>query len=171
MMEMNALSCVDDFLGPFLAAFLYLLSFYSSPSHSLFFPYSSLASHHSLPCPLLALLPSLFSCVYPCSDALTWPKTGKTLQGTFPAESQDGFQGRLKVLFVLHNRKNWVCTSKHGSLFIMSLLSWCLTKPIWILILSGSLTGIFQVLEWSLGLSELLPFSIASYQRGGVFFL
>lgn len=41
----------------------------------------SLVSYHSIPCPLLALLPSLFSHLCPWSDALTWPSTGKTLQG------------------------------------------------------------------------------------------
>lgn len=91
-----------------------------------FFPSLS----YSLPWALLTLFLSPFWSHRPCSDASMWPNTGNIMEDTTcPAESQDGFQGRLKASFVLHSQ-SWVRTAKHTSSFIICCLIWCLTNLI-----------------------------------------
>lgn len=121
----------------------------------LFFPYCSLSPClNSLPHPLLSS-----PCCLCCSrvfvlavmhwHVLTLAKLG---QGTFPAESQDMFQDRLKVFLLTAKRAGSI--PQNTPWFMVPLLSWCLTNPIGALIHSGSLTGTFQVLAWSHGLLE-----------------
>lgn len=120
----------------------------------LFFPYCSLSPClNSLPHPLLSLLPLLFSCLCPCSDALTCPNTGKTWPGHISCRKPRHVSRQAQSVSS-QSQKSWVHPPKHTPLFMVPLLSWCLTKPTGVLIHSGSLTGTFQLLVWSHGFSE-----------------
>lgn len=118
---------------------------------SLFFP---------LLLPLTAQFPVLFSpcCLHHFCVLLLavvherGPILETLCRDTFPAESQDGFWGRLKTLFLLHNQ-SWVHTTKYAASFIMWSVSWWLTKPVWIL----------SQLFYCRGLSKLAPSSIAFF--------
>lgn len=130
-MELKVLSCSDDFPSSFSAAFLCLLSLHTPPSHSLFFHYSSLLS-------LTAHFPVPFSpCSLHHSRVLLLavmherdPILEALCRDAFPAESQDGFQGRLKTLFLLHNQTVGSIPQNMLQIFIMWLVSWWLTKPV-----------------------------------------
>lgn len=136
----------------------------------LFFPYCSLSSCLSTHLSVLSVccLCLLFSCLCPCSDALTCPNTGKTLSGHISCRKPRHVSRQAQSVSP-HSQKNWVHPPQHALLFMVPLQSWCLTKPRWILIHSGSLRGTFQVLAWSHGLSEPHPFSVAISQKGSLF--
>lgn len=104
MMEMNAQSCGDDFLGLLPAAFLYLLSFPSFLicSSFLIVPFLLVSTHFpilSSPCCLCCSHVFVLAVMH--WHVLTLAKLG---QGTFPAESQDMFQDRLKVFLLRAKR-------------------------------------------------------------------
>lgn len=104
------------------------------------FPFTFLSLFFPLLLPLTAQFPVLFSpcCLHHSCVLLLavvherGPILETLCRDTFPAESQDGFRGRLKTLFLLHNQ-SWVHTTKYAASFIMWLVSWWLTKPVWIL--------------------------------------
>lgn len=80
----NWMHCRAGMISSVLFQQLSCTCFHSTPLLPIHFSFLILpfshVYHHSLPCPILALLPSLLLCLCPCSDALTWPNTGRTFQ-------------------------------------------------------------------------------------------